>query len=78
MLIMTEEQKYNAVIKELGEVLQNKNTTISCQKWKIEQLKEKLKSVEAERDAATAHAKELDMMLLDAKCEIERLKDGAA
>lgn len=49
-MIMTDEQKYNAVLKELGELLQSKNTTISCQKWQIDQLKEKLEAAEKERD----------------------------
>ena len=39
---MTNEQKYGAVLKELGEVLQDKNTTISCQRWQIEELEKKL------------------------------------
>ena len=47
---LTDEQKYNAVLKELGEVLTSKNTTINCQRWQIDQLKEKLKAAEAERD----------------------------
>jgi hypothetical protein len=49
-MYMTDEQKYNAVLKELGELLQGKNTTISCQKWQIDELKEKLKAAEKERD----------------------------
>jgi hypothetical protein len=47
---MNDKQKYAAVLEELGEVLQSKNTTISCQKWQIDQLKEKLEKAEAERD----------------------------
>ena len=45
---MTDEQKYNAVLKELGELLQSKNTTISCQRWQIDQLKEQLAAAEEE------------------------------
>lgn len=48
MVTMTDEQKYSAVLKELGEVLQDKNTTITCQRWQIDQLKEKLATAEAE------------------------------
>lgn len=51
---MTDEQKYSAVLKELGEVLKDKNTTISCQKWQIDQLKEKLAAAEDEKRRATA------------------------
>ena len=49
-MLMTDEQKYSAVLKELGELLQNKNTTISCQKWQIDELKAKLEAAEKERD----------------------------
>lgn len=49
-MVMTDEQKYSAVLRELGEVLADKNTTISCQKWQIDALKEKLAAAEAERD----------------------------
>lgn len=48
MLEMTAEQKYNEVLKELGALIADKNTTISCQRWQIEQLKEKLAAAEAE------------------------------
>ena len=43
---MTDEQKYSAVLKELGELLDSKNTTISCQRWQIEQLQAKLEDAE--------------------------------
>ena len=49
-MIMTNEQKYSAVLEGLGELLQSKNTTISCQQWQIDQLKEKLEAAEKERD----------------------------
>lgn len=45
---MTDEQRYDAVLKELGEVLAEKNSTISCQKWQIDDLKKKLENAEAE------------------------------
>lgn len=73
-MIMTDEQKYSAVLKELGEVLQNKNTTISCQSWEIDQLKEKLAAAEKARDAAIKHAASLDEQLLAAEVIIETLK----
>lgn len=47
-MAMTDEQKYSAVLKELGEVLQDKSTTISCQRWQIDQLQEKLAAAEKE------------------------------
>ena len=65
MLKMTDEQRYNAVLKELGEVLQEKNTTISCQSWQIDQLKEKLAAAEIERDEAQA-----ELSRLRRPCEI--------
>lgn len=75
---MTNEQKYSAVLKELGAVLEDKNATITCQRWEIDELKAKLKAVEADRDKAMCHAMKLDELLLEAQCEIERLKGGAA
>lgn len=57
MLKMTDEQRYNAVLKELGELLTEKNMTISCQSWDIDQLREKLAAAEAERDNAIAELK---------------------
>lgn len=48
-IVMTDEQKYNVVLKELGELLQHKNTTISCQRFHIDNLKAKLQAAEKER-----------------------------
>ena len=47
-MAMTDNEKYSAVLRELGELLENKNTTISSQNWQIEQLKEKLAVAENE------------------------------
>ena len=78
MLQMTDEQRYSAVLKELGAALQEKNTTISCQKWEIDQLKEKLEAAEAERDLAKEKladaSRSIDILLAD----IKELKGGAA
>lgn len=78
MLKMTDEQRYSAVLKELGEVLQEKNTTISCQRWQIDELKAKLEQAEKERDDALAEwemaAEQLELVL----DEINILKGGAA
>lgn len=75
---MTNEQKYSAVLKELGAVLEDKNATITCQRWEIDELKKKLKEAEKTRDYALG---EIDVMagrLAQAKAEIEVLKGGAA
>jgi uncharacterized protein YigA (DUF484 family) len=48
MLEMTTEMKYNELLKELGALLADKNTTISCQKWQIAELTAKLEKAEAE------------------------------
>lgn len=64
-MYMTDEQKYNAVLKELGELLQSKNTTISCQRWEIDELKEKLAAAEAERDEAKAAIVEMTQQLMN-------------
>lgn len=71
-LQMTDEQKYSAVLKELGELLQDKNTTISCQRWQIEELQEKLAA--AERHIVEM-AKEREVMAAEYEA---RLKGGAA
>ena len=62
MVKMTDEQKYNAVLKELGEVLAEKSMTISCQSWQIDNLKEKLEAAEKE---ANKHA-----FVMRSLCEI--------
>lgn len=77
-MFMTDEQKYNAVLKELGELLQNKNTTISCQKWQIDQLKEKLAAAEEERDEAKEKLADADRAIGLLMAEVEELKGGAA
>ena len=77
-MYMTDEQKYNAVLKELGELLQSKNTTISCQKWQIDELKEKLAAAEAEHAEAIKVIKDLEQQLIDATSEIMKMEGGAA
>ena len=62
-MIMTDEQRFSAVLKELGEVLQEKNTTISSQSWQIDELKAKLEEAGVKI-----------CMLME---EIDRLKGGA-
>lgn len=51
-MVMTDEQKYNEVLKALGEVLAENSVTISTQSWQIDQLKEKLAAAEKERAEA--------------------------
>lgn len=74
MLQMTDEQKYNAVLKELGELLQSKNTTISCMRWEIDELKEKLAAAEKERAEHLQHIYKLNDELVAALTD----KGGAA
>lgn len=77
-MLMTDEQRYSVVLKELGEVLQSKNTEICCQSWQIDQLKEQLAKAEQERDFAKEKLAEasrsIDILLAD----IKELKGGAA
>lgn len=77
-MVMTDEQRYSAVLRELGEVLQDKNTTISCQKWQIDELKAKLEKAEAELENKTEHLVKCATSLAEARAEIEVLKGGAA
>ncbi len=78
MLQMTDEQRYSAVLKELGEVLQDKNTTINCLRWQIDELKATLAAAEEERDLAKEKladaSRSIDILLAD----IKELKGGAA
>lgn len=75
-MYMTDEQKYNAVLKELGELLQNKNTTISCQSWQIDQLKEKLAAAEEERDFAKEKLVDASLAISLLQAEVKELKGG--
>lgn len=75
---MTTEQKYAEVLKELGELLQSKNTTIQVQSWQIDSLKKQLAVAEAERDADASQIAALKTELAAAEEEIEQLKGGAA
>ena len=77
-MLMTDEQKYSVVLKELGELLQSKNTTISCQSWQIDELKAKLEAAEKERDDLCKAYVELNTQFCAAEDEITRLKGGAA
>lgn len=80
----SDELNYGAVLKALGRVLQEKDTTICCQKLQIEQLEERLAAADQElekakqeRDDAVGLATDVNQQLLDAMCEIQRLKGGA-
>lgn len=45
---MTDEQKYNELLKELAQLIKDKNDTIKCQQYLIDSLKEKLSAAENE------------------------------
>ena len=75
---MTDEQRFNAVLKELGEVLQEKNTTISCQRWQIDELKARLTAAENERDIAMHELEVAEKRLAQAHAKIDALEGGAA
>lgn len=78
MLKMNDDQRYSAVLKELGEVLQEKNTTINCQRWQIETLKEKLEAAERECDFAKDKLADAGIKIATLLEEVEQLKGGAA
>jgi uncharacterized coiled-coil protein SlyX len=75
---MTNEMKYNELLMEIGALLADKNTTISCQRYQIDELTQRLKMAEAERDEANACAAQVEKRLAIALDEIEQLKGGAA
>jgi FtsZ-binding cell division protein ZapB len=77
MLKMTDEQRYSAVLKELGEVLQGKNTTISCLRWQIDEMKAKLAAAEAERDFAKEKLVDASNAITLLQVEVAELKGGA-
>ena len=43
---MTDEQRYNAVLKSLGELLESQRDTINIQEYRIEELVKKLETAE--------------------------------
>lgn len=45
---MTTQEKYNALLEELGELLANKNSDISILRWQLSDAERKLKELEAE------------------------------
>ncbi len=60
---MTSEQKYSEVLKELGALLADKNSTINNQRWQIQHLQEKLATAEEENELLRLQIKELDAAL---------------
>ena len=77
-MYMTTEQKYSEVLKELGELLANKNCTISTQKWQIEELTAKLAAAEEERDFAKEKLADASIKISILLEEVKQLKGGAA
>lgn len=75
MLKMTDEQRYSAVLKELGEVLQEKNTTICCLRWQVDELKEKLAKAEKECADQLQHIYKLNDELVAALTETDSRKE---
>ena len=75
---MTSQQKYSALLEEIGVLLQSKNTTISCLKWEIDNLKEKLVAAEQERDFAKEQLADADGAIKILLADIKELKGGAA
>lgn len=51
---MTPQQKHAVLLEELGELLQNKNTTITVLRWQLEELEAKLAAAENELKTARA------------------------
>ncbi len=62
----TDEQKYSAVLKELGDVLAAKGTTILVQEMQIDELTKKLAAAEAERDNARQDQAEMGTLVAGA------------
>ena len=75
---MTNEMKYSELLKEIGALLADKNLTISSQRYQIEQLEQRLKVAEAERDEANKVANITEKEQAMAQAYIERMEGGAA
>ena len=60
---MTGEQKYSEVLKALGELLQSKNTTITCNEITIKELKDALVAAEEQIDRQRLQIEDLDAAL---------------
>lgn len=67
---MTEEQKYNELLKELATLIKAKNDTIDVQKWQIADLTAKLEEKEIELEEANG-----TIAILEDECR--KLKGGA-
>ncbi len=75
---MTDNEKYSAVLKELGELLQSKNNTILWQNLQIDDLKEKLAAAENELHFAKERLAGAHVAIDALQAEIEEMKGGAA
>ena len=64
---MTDEQRYNAVLKSLGELLEAQRDTINIQEYRIEELLKKLE---------TAEKKLAEIETLS--CKMNAVKEGGA
>ena len=64
---MTDEQRYNAVLKSLGELLEAQRDTINIQEYRIEELLKKLE---------TADKKLAEIETLS--CKMNAVKEGGA
>ena len=64
---MTDEQRYNAVLKSLGELLEAQMDTINIQEYRIEELLKKLE---------TAEKKLAEIETLS--CKMNAVKEGGA
>ena len=64
---MTDEQRYNAVLKSLGELLEAQRDTINIQEYRIEELMKKLE---------TAEKKLAEIETLS--CKMNAVKEGGA
>ena len=64
---MTDEQRYNAVLKYLGELLEAQRDTINIQEYRIEELLKKLETAEKKLE-------EIETL----SCKMNAVKEGGA
>lgn len=75
--MMTDEQKYSALLKELGELLLSKNAKIACSDLIIKDLQKKLEEAEAELDFAKEKLADANIAIEILREDLAKLKGGA-
>lgn len=71
---MTQNDKLNTLLCELGEVLNSKNETISLRDYQLKEARKEIATLKKMNDALEKENAMLEDALKDAECEINNLK----